>query len=238
MLKVYNKDNMTFDLKKDVKDVPWAEMIFADCIYESLDFSWTEKYWNYLGENGIFVIMTDFHTVSEIDVHMKNNLGAKRISKLVWKNEWGKPPSNKFHECYDDILIYSKSGKWGFDKNKIQVPKATAKSKRLNPSGRTTKTATAWIDDITLTTVAKERIKDGDKLVRWQKPKELLRRISTPFLRKGALVLDPFMGSGTMGEVCYDEGWHYIGIENEKRIFNLAKKRLKPFLNNTDYIPF
>jgi len=136
MISLYNMDNMKFELKD--LGVSWCDAIFADCIYESLDFSWTEKYWNMLNEHGIFFIMTDYHTVSEVDVHMKTALGAKRINKLVWRNEWGHPPSNKFHECYDDILIYAKS-KWRFDKEKVQVPKATAKSKGLNPSGRNTK---------------------------------------------------------------------------------------------------
>lgn len=192
-----------------------------------------------LEKDGIFIIMTDWHTVSEIDVHMKSVLGATRINKIVWRNEWGHPPSNKFHECYDDILIYSKSGKWRFNKDKIQVPKATAKSKGLNPSGRTTKTATAWMDSITLTTVSKERIKKKDgHLVRWQKPVELVRRLLVPFLLKGDLVVDPFMGSGTVGEVCAKEGYNYIGIENDREVFKLAQKRLKPFSDYKPYIPF
>ena len=241
MIKLFNEDNMKFDLYEKT-GYRKADVIFADCIYESHEFSWTEKYWNYLNDNGLFFIITDFHSVSEIDVHMKKEIGAKRINKVVWKNEWGKPPSNKFHECYDEILIYSKSPKWRFNKEKVQVPKATAKSKGLNPSGRETKTQTAWFDNFTLTTVAKERIvMDDGHLVRWQKPKSLVRQLMVPFLLNGHLVLDPFMGSGTAGEVSYEEGWHYIGIEYDKAIFKLANKRLENFIKEDAteyYIPF
>lgn len=239
MIKLLNQDNMNFNLQSVTGSISLCDAIFADCIYESFDFQWTYKYWDMLDRDGIFFIMTDFHTVSEIDVHMKKELGAIRINKLVWRNEWGHPPSKKFHECYDDILIYSKSGKWRFDKDKVQVPKATAKSAGLNPSGRMTKTATAWIDGITLTTGAKERVKMNDgHLIRWQKPKELLRRIMSPFLLQNDVVVDPFAGSATAGVVCAEENWHYIGIEADKKVFKIAEKRLKPYMNDKEIIPF
>lgn len=238
MIRILNKDNMKFDLKEEI-GFSWCEAIFADCIYESLDFSWTNKYWEMLKDNGIFFIMTDFHTVSEIDVHMKNVVGANRINMLVWRNEWGHPPSKKFHECYDYILIYCKGNKWRFNGERIQVPKATAKSKGLNPSGRTTKNATAWIDDITLTTVAKERIKHKDgTLVRWQKPVALIKRLLSPFLLEGDLIVDPFAGVASAGVACSELNMNYIGLEYDKKIFKLAQKRMKPFLNEQDYIPF
>jgi len=161
------------------------------------------------------------------------------VNWLVWKNEWGNHGKKQFAQVHDDVIIFSKGNKFRFNADKVQVDKVTAKAKGLNPSGRTTKVATSFIADITLTTGAKERIRKNDNhLVQWQKPKELLRRIMRPFLIDNDLVLDPFMGSGTAGEVCADENWHYIGIEYDKDVFKLAQKRLKPFFNDKEYIPF
>ena len=44
------------------------DLIYGDCIYESLDFEWIEVGWNLLKENGIFIIQTDWHTVAECKV--------------------------------------------------------------------------------------------------------------------------------------------------------------------------
>ena len=127
-------------------------------------------------------------------------------------------------------MIFSKSEEFYFDGEKVQVEKATAKSKGLNKSGRTTKLATSVIADICLTTVAKERIRKEDgKNIRWQKPKALLHRTFSPFIRSGDLILDPFMGVGTSGEVALDLGCPYIGIEYDKVPFELAKKRLENY---------
>jgi len=50
-----------------------------------------------------------------------------------------------------------------------------------------------------------------------------LCRLVTP---KGGTVLDPFMGSGSTGTACKDEGFEFIGIEREKEYFEIAEKRI------------
>jgi DNA modification methylase len=205
-----------------------ADMIFADYVYEDLGFStWVDKYWDILGDNGIFIAMTDFHSDAEFHVYMKNTIGAYPVSKLCWKNEWGHPPSKNFHMCYDMVLIYSKTPTWKFNRDVIQVPKITAKAKGLNPSGRITKAATAWIDDCALTTGANERVvRDDGKLQRWQKPTKLLHRVMAPFLKDGMLIIDPFAGTGTSGVVARELNCNWIGIEYGEEEYKLAKKRL------------
>lgn len=222
-IEIFNIENMNFELEPGRK----AKIIFADYVYTNKNFEWINKYWDMLSDNGIFISMTDWHTQHRYRVYMEDIIGGYFVNTLVVKNEWGKPPSKNFHQCFDDIIIYSKSPTWNFDRSKIQVPKVTSKSKRLNPSGRETKTATAWIDDCTLTTVSKERIKKDDgKLIRWQKPKKLLHRVISPFVQPGDLIIDPFMGSGTSMEVARELGCDGIGIECDIEPFLLAKKRL------------
>ena len=40
------------------------------------------------------------------------------------------------------------------------------------------------------------------------------------------LVIDPFMGSAPVGIACMDMGIKYIGIEREKRNFDIACERI------------
>jgi len=203
------------------------DLIYCDMIYENLDVSWIDKYWEYLKPNGIFIVQTDWHTNWLIRYTLEILSDSLFVNHLVWKNEWGNHPKNKFHQCYDDIIIFSKGKDYKFYSDKIQVDKAT-KNKGLNPSGRQTKTATAWVDDICLTTTSKERIKKEDgHLAKWQKPIRLFDRIIAPFTDENDIILDPFMGVASLGEWCIKNRRHYTGIEYDKNIFNLAETRMK-----------
>jgi len=47
------------------------------------------------------------------------------------------------------------------------------------------------------------------------------------WVRPGGIVLDPFMGSGTTGVACANLGRCFIGIEIEKRYFEIACERIR-----------
>ena len=43
----------------------------------------------------------------------------------------------------------------------------------------------------------------------------------------GAVVLDPFMGSGTTGVACVELGRKFIGIEIDEKYFDIACRRIE-----------
>ena len=224
MIELINDDNMKVFLDQK------ADLIYADMIYENMDFSWVDHWWNQLRNDGIFIIQTDWHSVAEIKVYTQQMDNAFFVNWLTWKNEFGNFPKNKFRQSHDDILIFCKGQNYKWYPDRIQVEKATAKSKGLNKSGRTTKLATSVITDICLTTVAKERIKKEDgKCIRWQKPYALMDRLLSPFTDEGDLIVDPFLGSGTTGDWCQKKNRNFIGIELDKEPFELALKRLEKY---------
>jgi len=203
-----------------------SDLVYGDCIYENKDLSWAGQYWTKLAPGGVFIIQTDWHTQHLYRIYMENTLGANFVNHLVWKNEWGNHPKKKFHQCYDDIMIFSKGKNYKFYPERIQVPKATI-NKKLNPSGRLTKNATAWVDDISLTTTSKERIKlPSGKNIRWQKPQKLYDRIILPFTDEGDLILDPFMGSGSLEKWCVRNNRNCIGMESDEEVYKIAAESL------------
>jgi len=230
---IFREDNLSFNIEFDAEN--FYDLIYCDMIYEDKNIlPWLSKYWKYLKNNGIFIVQTDWHTDWLIRWYLETNSLFKNeayfVNHLAWKNEWGNHPKNKFHQCYDDIIIYSKEKDYKFYSERVQVDKVT-KNKGLNPSGRDTKQATAWIDDICLTTTAKERIKKEDgHLVRWQKPTRLFDRIIAPFTDENDWICDPFMGSGSLGEWCIKNNRNYVGKEYDKEVFELAKNRLNKIL--------
>ena len=59
------------------------------------------------------------------------------------------------------------------------------------------------------------------------KPQVLMKYLCRLVTPKSGTVLDPFMGSGSTGMAAKDEGFDFIGIEQEKEYFEIAKQRIK-----------
>jgi site-specific DNA-methyltransferase (adenine-specific) len=59
-----------------------------------------------------------------------------------------------------------------------------------------------------------------------QKPEKLLAKIILASSKKGDVVLDPFLGSGTTSVVAKKLGRRFIGIESDEKFASLAEKRL------------
>ena len=61
------------------------------------------------------------------------------------------------------------------------------------------------------------------------KPLDFTEKIIRNSTKENELVLDPFMGSGTTGEACGNLGRDFIGIELDKKYFDIAVNRLQKF---------
>lgn len=59
-----------------------------------------------------------------------------------------------------------------------------------------------------------------------QKPLYLLERLLLASTKENALILDPFMGSGTTAVACKKLNRNFIGIEKESEFVELAKNRI------------
>jgi site-specific DNA-methyltransferase (adenine-specific) len=60
-----------------------------------------------------------------------------------------------------------------------------------------------------------------------QKPLGLMESLISDFTDADALVLDPFMGSGTTGVACVNLGRRFIGIEQDPKHFETALERIR-----------
>jgi len=59
------------------------------------------------------------------------------------------------------------------------------------------------------------------------KPLALMRWLVKLVAQPGDVVLDPFMGSGTTGVACAEEGREFIGIEREAEYVEIARRRIE-----------
>ena len=66
------------------------------------------------------------------------------------------------------------------------------------------------------------------------KPIKLLEYLIKLVSKENAIVLDPFLGSGTTAIACIKLNRKFIGIEKEEEYVKIAKARIKPFLKLKD----
>lgn len=59
-----------------------------------------------------------------------------------------------------------------------------------------------------------------------EKPLELIEEYVLLHSLENQLVLDPFMGSGTTGRACKNLNRNFIGVELDKKYFEIAKERI------------
>ena len=209
--------------------VPWKfDLIYADMIYENINFFWVDKYWGALKWNGIFIVQTDYHTVAQMKLYLDNLDASTFVNWLIYKQEWGGTPRNRFPQKHDDILVYCKGKNWKWDKSGIQIPKVTAGTS-LDKKGTGLKTPCSVFDDLgNFHTTSKERIKTSDgHNIQWQKPLKLMDRLLRPFTEENDWICDPFMGSGSTGRWCVQNNRNFVGIENNPEVFELAKQSIE-----------
>lgn len=70
-----------------------------------------------------------------------------------------------------------------------------------------------------------------------QKPVALCEYLIRTYTNEGETVLDNTMGSGTTGVACVNTGRSFIGIEQEKKYFEIAQKRMAQAVTEKDMQP-
>jgi DNA modification methylase len=219
--KLFNLDNMQYETNDRF------DLIYCDYIYPNLNFSFVDKFWNYLKPNSIFIAQTDDSTMAEMKLKLKFMPDAFFINTCIMIQEWGGTPRKGFPKKHDYIHIFSNGENFKWYKDRIQIEKVT-KGTNFDKKGTGLKTPCDVFYDLgNFSTVSKERVKNNSgHNIQWQKKLSLMNRLCLPFTDEGDNILDPFMGSASLGEWAILNNRNYIGIENDKEVFDIAKKRL------------
>lgn len=194
-------------------------LIYADYVYEDRNFEWVGLAYQLLDHNGIFIVQTDHHTSADIFLFMRDILHMTWVNTIVYKQEWGGAPRNRFSQKHDDVHIFCKGSQWKWYGDRVQIPKATAGTK-LDKKGTGLKTPCSVWDDLgNFSTLDRERVKQNGKNIRWQKPLKFMNRLLLPFTDEGDWILDPFAGSGTTGKWCIRNNRNCTLIENDPEVY-------------------
>ncbi len=134
-------------------------------------------------------------------------------SDIIWNKNNGLPESVKDRpsRIHEYVFLFSKSEKYFYDYEAVKEP-------AVNGSKRSCRSV--W-------TLNTEPFK-GSHFATF--PTSLVARCIKAGSQEGSTVLDPFFGSGTVGQVCQDHGRDFVGIEINPDYVEIAKQRLKWYI--------
>ena len=152
-IQCYNCDNIKFETNRKFK------LIYNDYIYQNLDFSWVDKFWNYLDSDSIFICQTDDSSMAQMKLKLDSMPNSIFLNTAIMVQEWGGTSKRFFPRKHDYIFIYANGKNYNFYLDKIQIPKITAGTK-FDKKGTGLKTPCDVFYDLgNFSTMSKERIK-------------------------------------------------------------------------------
>ncbi|MDO6825908.1 site-specific DNA-methyltransferase [Mesomycoplasma ovipneumoniae] len=196
-----NKDNLEFE--------------------EYLEFSrqWLTEAKRILKDDGTIYIFMGMRYISYIYIILEKELNMHFNSWITWFYTQGIGKTKGFSPRHDDILMFTKhKSKFTFNLDDIRVPQKFYRS--IN-NMRGSNPGNVW-QFSHMHYCNKNRKKHPT-----QKPEALYERMILASSNENDIVLDPFVGSGTMLRVCQQTNRRGIGIEINEEYVRMCKERLK-----------
>jgi adenine-specific DNA-methyltransferase len=167
---------------------------------------------------------------------MLEELGMIPRNRIIWVRQHGLHARNKFSARHETILWFTKSDDYKFNLDNIRVPQKWGDKKHFrgdkkgelscNPLGKNP--GDIW---------AFRNVKHNHEeqtIHPCQFPEDLIARIVLATTDAGDIVLDPYMGTGTVAVVARDHSRAYVGAELDEAYHRVAVRRLlgEPDENN------
>lgn len=156
------------------------------------------------------------------------SLGLKPRNRIIWARQHGLHGTRKFSCRHETILWFTKGDDHIFNLDAIRVPQKYQNKKHYrgdkkgefscNPDGKNP-------GDIWLFRNVKHNHEE-QTIHPCQFPEDLIARIILATTHVGGVVLDPYMGTGTVAVVARDHERHFIGAETDERYHAVALRRL------------
>lgn len=231
-------------------DPPYNLELAVWDIYENyIDWAakWLREAYRVLAKNGNMVIFggiqfRDVKSGDLIDIihYLRHNTQFKLINAIIWRYKNGMSAHRYFANRHEEIIWLAKTNGYYFDLDAVRERysekdlEAALKDKRLNPENTLKgKNPTNVWEINRLNGNSKERVGHPT-----QKPVEIIERLVKALSYSGAVVLDFFAGSGTVGRVCIAEGRHCLMCDSDSatvEYFNRHLELMRRLGQSADY---
>ncbi len=193
-----------------------------------------------LPSDGTLYVHIDYTEKERLKLLLDNYFSY--ITEIIWRIGWVsgyKSAAEKFVRNHDTIYQYGKTEFPLFVKKYIPYPEGYRRRDGNAPSGSGYPLEDTWncsdldqLHSIQIMSFSKEKV--GNQALT-QKNENLVARIIESSSRRGDLVLDYFLGSGTTTAVAQKLGRRYIGIEAGKQFYSYSLPRMKRVLRGDPY---
>lgn len=200
--------------------------------YEKWLDSWLKKIPRLLKPTASVYICGDWKSSGAIFNAAKKYFKIK--NRITWEREKGRGAKRNWKNCSEDIWFCAVSKNHNFNIDKIKLRRKVlapykdetgrAKDWQEDENGkfRDTYPSNIW-SDITVPFWSMPENTEHPT----QKPEKLVAKIILASSKKGDMVFDPFLGSGTTSVVAKKLGRKYLGIDIDEYYCCLAEKRLE-----------
>ena len=198
---------------------------------------WLKECWRVLKPEGsIFVKMWSRHLFDFQKLLDRNSFVFKNI--IIWKRKSCANYSDKFLGGYELIFFFTKSKESKF------IPEGFLRDTQFLKRWDGTKEYKGRLNDLwdDIKPVTAGNLKhpegcykegSGSKEHPAQHSEELVARSIQCTTNEGDVVLDIFMGSGTVANVCKKSNRNFIGFETSQEYCNVANRRISKELSQT-----
>ena len=187
--------------------------------YDAFTSNWLKECQRLLKFNGTFWTIGMYHNIFRVGKIMQD-LGYWFLNDVIWVKIGALPNLNcrRLTNNHETLL-------WAVKDKKSKDYTFNYKLLKEMNGGKQMKD-TDWKFSLCR---GAERIrgKDGIKSHPTQKPLKLIQQVILTSSKKGDLILDPFMGSGTTAVVAKALARNWVGIERERKYIEITKNRLK-----------
>ena len=230
------------ELMKDIPDES-IDMILCDLPYQETGNKWDKfidlkklfsEYRRIIKEDGCIALTGTF----KFGVHLFNIAPDLYKYEWVWEKDNGTNAPNvnlQPFRVHEFIFVFGKGRVTNGTRTPMNYfPQKTEGKPYKQKSGRISENWKGGLNNIV--TNNKDGLRHPKTIQKFnrdrglhptQKPVALLEYLIKTYTNEGATVLDNCMGSGSTGVACVNTGRNFIGMELDKKYFNIAKERIE-----------
>jgi len=193
-------------------DADWDK--FSDDDYVAFTREWLAEIIRIVKPNGNLLIFGSYHNIYRIGSILQD-FDRKLINSIVWykRNAFPNVTQRMLCESTEHIIwavneTQKKAKNWKFNYKELKTINGGVQMRNM------------W--DIPSTPASEKRYGKHPS----QKPIEVVKRLVVGMSNENDLIIDPFMGSGTVPLVATMLGRKFIGIDNDKQFCELSAARI------------
>ena len=168
--------------------------------YQAFTIEWMAQAFRVLRPTGSLYVFSGWNRLRDV-LQALDETGFSTINHLIWKYQFGVFTKKRYVTSHYHILFAAKDPK-RYTFNKVEH----------------------YPEDVW---VVNREYWTGKPKTPTKLPRDLVKKILRFSSNPGDLVLDPFIGSGTVAVAAREMGRHYLGFEIVEEYFEFAKDRLE-----------